>query len=146
MTHATVEIRDMRPADGAHLRAIQRAVMDHPSPQLLTAAIDGLGISLVAVSDRPVGYVFALVGEGTAYVPEIAVDPTRQRQGIGTALLDGLLERTKAPGVDEIRLTVHADDERAREFYRTNGFSVATRLPNYYETGSGVAIVLSRPL
>ncbi|WP_275736630.1 N-acetyltransferase [Halorhabdus sp. SVX81] len=142
----TVDLRDVRPEDHEHLRPIQNAAIDEPSPQLLRAAVDGLGIGLVAVSDRPVGYVFALVGETAAYVPEIAVDPAHQRRGIGTALLDGIAERTAKAGASALRVTVRVDDERARAFYRTHGFREHERLPEYYGTEPAAGVVLSRPL
>ncbi|MFW6437304.1 MAG: GNAT family N-acetyltransferase [Halococcoides sp.] len=145
MTHK-VDIRDIQPDDRTHLSAIQQAALDAPSPRLLAAAVDGLGIGLVAVTDRPVGYAYALLGDDVAYVPEIAVEPSRYRQGIGTALLEALLARVAAAAVAEIRLTVRATDERARAFYRTNGFSEREHMPDYYETEPTGGIVLSRPV
>jgi len=145
MSQDRVEIRDIRPADERRLRSIQRAVLDHPSPQLLTAAASGLGIGLVADADeRTFGYVFAFVGDDTAYVPEIAVDASRHRQGIGSALLETLMQRAGEAGVAELRLTVRAADERARSFYRGHGFEERERLSEYYETTPTTGIVLAR--
>lgn len=146
MARPAVEIRDVRPADEPALRAIQRDVIDEPSPQLLGAAIEGLGITRVAVDDRPVGYGFTLLGDDTAYVPELAVASTHRRRGIGTALLDSLAERAGGAGAATLRLTVHADDERASAFYRSCGFEAVGRHQQYFETGSGVGIDFARPL
>lgn len=146
MARAAVDIRDVRPVDEPVLRAIQRDVIDEPSPQLLGAAIQGLGITRVAADDRPVGYGFALVGDDTAYVPELAVASTHRRRGLGTALLDSLAARAGEAGAATLRLTVHADDDRASAFYRSCGFEEIARHQQYFETGSGVGIDLARPL
>lgn len=146
MPPAGVTLRDVRPAEESALRAIQRDVIDEPSPRLLAAAIDGLGITRVAVDDGPIGYGFVLVGDGAASVPELAVEASAQRRGIGTALLEALAECARETGAETLRLTVHADDERARRFYRVNGFEEVDRQRGYFETGSGTAIDLARPL
>ncbi|CCQ32343.1 Pab acetyltransferase protein [Halorhabdus tiamatea SARL4B] len=146
MARPAVEIRDVRAADEPALRAIQRDVIDEPSPQLLGAATEGLAITRVAVDDQPVGYGFALVGDDTAYVPELAVASAHRRRGIGTALLDSIAERAGEAGATTLRLTVHADDERAKAFYRSCGFEEIARHQQYFATGSGVGIDLAKPL
>ena len=146
MARPAIEIRNVRPADGPALRALQRDVITEPSPALLEAAIEGFGIARVAVDGRPIGYAFALVGDSAVYVPELAVASSHRRRGIGTALLDAVAERAREGSAETLRLTVHADDERAREFYRASGFVEVTRHEEYFETGSETGIDLARPV
>jgi len=146
VTTPAVTIDSARPTDHARLSAIQRAVLSDPSPALLTAALDGAALALVARYDRPVGYVLALTPGAVAYVPELAVDTPWQRRGIGTRLLGSVRDRAAATGAEELRLTVRAGDDEARAFYRDRGFEVLERVPDHYETGSGTGLLLRRPL
>lgn len=51
----------------------------------------------------------------------IAVVPSRRRHGVGRELLDALLERARAEGVDQISLSVQ-QGSAAVAFYERNGF------------------------
>ncbi|MFB6200544.1 MAG: GNAT family N-acetyltransferase [Halorhabdus sp.] len=133
------------------MSAIQHAVLEEPSPTLLSAAVDGTGLALVArpalpdanTTDRPVGYVLVLTADAVAYVPELAVSPDWQRRGVGSVLLAAVSDRVDA---EELRLTVRAEDDDARAFYRDRGFSLREALPDHYETGAGTGLLLGRPL
>lgn len=52
----------------------------------------------------------------------IATDPSAQSRGVGAALLAALEQRLKERGVNRYGLSVRADNPRAVEFYRRNGF------------------------
>lgn len=61
-------------------------------------------------------------------VYSIAVKPTEQRQGYGSALLDFADERAAAIGVDEIRLYTNLRMEKNIAVYRRHGYvEVGTR-------------------
>ncbi|QCC52161.1 GNAT family N-acetyltransferase [Halapricum salinum] len=133
----TRTIREIEPADHHRLGEIQRAALDEPSPDLLAAAADGPLPGFVCLDDdRIVGYVFAVVGDSRAYLPELAIATNSQRQGHGRALLETICERLRSRGVERVRVTTRADDTRAREFYESRGFAVADRVPDYYEDGT----------
>jgi ribosomal-protein-alanine N-acetyltransferase len=138
---------DVRPAtaeDLPRLRAIQRAALAEPWPELLDTAVAGPLPVLVAVEDGPLGYAVVVAGAGQVYVPEIAVDPERQREGIGSTLIEALCDRLRSEGYDAVRLTVREVDEDARAFYREHGFEVVDRVPDHFESGDG--LVLARSL
>jgi ribosomal-protein-alanine N-acetyltransferase len=130
-------VRTGRPADLGPLAPAQAALAD-PAPELLAGALtrDGPVTVLVAVDDGPVGYLLAVPAPETVYVPEIAVRPDRQSEGHGSALLSALFERA-----EEVRLTVAADNERARRFYERHGFQVAERIGDRFESGDGLVLV-----
>jgi ribosomal-protein-alanine N-acetyltransferase len=138
-------VRPGRPADRAALTRIQEALAE-PSPALLSAALDATGtdgplVVLVRVTGGdPVGYTVAVAGP-SVYVPELAVDPAHHREGHGSALVAALRERFDAR---ELRLTVAVTDDRARAFYRSQGFERVDRLPDHFESGDALVLVLSR--
>ncbi|QGN07647.1 N-acetyltransferase [Halorhabdus sp. CBA1104] len=146
MTDATpaVRIRSARESDLPVLRSIQHRTLAEPAPDVLTAIVGGAGLALVAVRAQPVGYVLALTPGKLAYVPELAVVPAHQRNGIGTQLLERVVQRAGADGARQLRVTVHADDESARRFYRDRGFDIEKRLPEQFDAGSGVGLLLVR--
>lgn len=132
-------VRRGRPDDLARLRTIQARTLAEPWPALLETAVEGQPPVYVVVTDRPVGYAIALTdGERVVYVPEIAVHPDHQGEGHGTALLAHLAD-TYAE-FEEVRLTVAADDDRARTFYEENGFEQIDRLADNFESGDGLLL------
>ena len=137
-------IRPARPADETRLRAIQSAALDEPWQDLLAVAIKGAPVLLVRDPGAgPVAYALLVTDHPTAYLAELAVAPPAQRQGHGTALLTAVLDRVRAAGFAELRLTARADDERARSFYDDFDFTVADRLPDHFDHGDGVLLVRS---
>lgn len=146
-------VRPPRSSDRARLLAIQAAALDNPWPGLLSAAVDGppeLFVSEDGVSGsqstggQPVGYALVVPDHPTAYLAELAVDPRRHGEGIGTRLLGTVLVRLGEQGFETVRLTARADDERLRRFYEQAGFVAVDRLPDHY--GDGDAVVLTRTL
>jgi ribosomal-protein-alanine N-acetyltransferase len=147
-------VREGRPGDLPALRAIQTAVLAEPWTELLTVAVDGPPVLLVATpeSTDAAGAAGTLVRSGPAvtdgdddagYLAELAVAPDHQGEGHGSALLDALVDRFRESGVAELRVTVRAVDEAAREFYRERGFERRERLPDHYERGDGFLLVRS---
>ncbi|EMA36211.1 GNAT family N-acetyltransferase [Halococcus hamelinensis] len=130
MTH----VRPATLADRPALRAIQAASLDSPQPSLLDAGLRGAATVLVA-GREPTGYALA-VGRRPTDLVELAVAPDHRNAGRGSALLESLLARGGA-----FRLTVRADDERARRFYERHGFRLEKSLPGYYDDGDGLRLV-----
>ena len=151
MTH---HVRDGRPDDLPALRAVQERALAEPWTELLTLAADGGGPTLLVATDgtggvdsvgdadTPVGYALAVTDEDDAvgYLVELAVAPTHQGEGYGSALVERLVDRFAERRVERLRVTVRAVDERAREFYRDRGFERRERLPDHYESGDGVLL------
>lgn len=140
MTRERPTIRPAIAADEPRLRAIQSAALAEPWPELLSAAIGGPPAVLVAETDRPVGYALVVPGEDAAYLAEIAVAPPEQGRGHGSALLERVLARLAEDGVARLRLTVRADDDRARAFYDGFDFRAVDRVPDHYEDCDGLLL------
>src|SRR3954468_4953855 len=68
------------------------------------------GVALIAEEDgRAVGFVFCVLGDRgrkTAHVTDIYVRPDARNQGIGQALLLGILEPARAAGLEHASLEV----------------------------------------
>jgi ribosomal-protein-alanine N-acetyltransferase len=138
----------VRPAtreDLGRCRAIQAAALSDPWPDLLPTALESGAVFLVIEGDRPAGYAVAFACPGAvAYVPEIAVKPERQGAGLGTRLLRAMLDRLAATGHNRVRLTVRADDERARGFYEARGFEPVERREGQFDDADGLLLERDR--
>lgn len=55
----------------------------------------------------------------------LAVDVSKQAQGVGSAAVELLLAHVAEtrPGAENVRLSVHPENERAQRLYRSRGFS-----------------------
>lgn len=135
-------IRPATERDRVRLEAIQSAALSSPWPELLDTAIDGPPRTLVVDTGAgPIAYALVVPDTPTAYLAELAVTPAKQGHGHGSNLLETVLGQLRADGFETVRLTARADDERARSFYRSFGFTVTERLENHYDDGDGVAMV-----
>lgn len=148
----TPKIREGHPEDLAALKAIQSSALDEPWPELLEIAVSGPQTLLVhtdeiageARRDTPIAYALAIVADGVAYLAEFAVAPSAQGEGRGSELMAALIDRFRAAGLEEIRLTARADDERVHDFYARFDFEPRQRIADHYEDGDGLLFV--RPL
>jgi ribosomal-protein-alanine N-acetyltransferase len=91
---------------------------------------------------RIVGYAGLLIGAGEAEVLTIAVDPTREGHGLGSALLTELLREAAHRGCDDVVLEVRADNDRAQELYRRFGFVQVGVRRGYYQPANVDAWVM----
>jgi len=136
-----VHIRSGTPSDRAELRRIQKGALSEPAPALLESGTDGpLGL-LVATDPEPVGYVLFLPGETRVVILEVAVEPPRQGEGVGSKLLDETLSRLEHDGYAAVHLTARLSDRRVHEFYEHHGFERKQVLPDFFETDDGVVFV-----
>jgi [ribosomal protein S18]-alanine N-acetyltransferase len=83
-------------------------------------------------------------GPNDAYIQTIAVAPSAQRQGLGTALLLSLLAEARRRGASYVDLEVRADNAAAQRLYERHGFVPIARRPRYYQPSGTDAIVMRR--
>jgi ribosomal-protein-alanine N-acetyltransferase len=81
-----------------------------------------------------------------AYVQTIAVAPTAQRRGVGTALLVALIEEATRRGVEHLDLEVRADNEVAQRLYERHHFTQIAVRRNYYQPSGTDAVVMRKEL
>lgn len=58
------------------------------------------------------------------YIPLIAVLPEYQHSGIGKQMMDSLKEKLDGEKINKIQLEVYKDNEKAYNFYTSNGFEI----------------------
>jgi putative acetyltransferase len=124
-----IEIREERPDDVAAVRELNRRAFGQDQESNIVDALRANGaalLSLVAtLNDRVVGHIMyspVSVGgnvKGTALGP-MAVIPERQRQGIGSKLIEAGNQKLKDAGCPFIIVVGHAD------YYPRFGFRPAS--------------------
>jgi ribosomal-protein-alanine N-acetyltransferase len=77
------------------------------------------------------------------HVNNVAVLPQHRGRGMGTALLQHILEEGRRLGAKRATLEVRASNEGARRLYERLGFSVSATRPNYYTNPVEDALLLS---
>ncbi|WAP53298.1 ribosomal protein S18-alanine N-acetyltransferase [Arthrobacter sp. ATA002] len=92
-----------------------------------------------------VGYAGLMCVLPIADVQTIAVAPGAEGAGIGSALLETLINEAKQRGADDVLLEVRADNPRAQRLYRWFGFEQIHVRPRYYRDGAD-ALIMRLPL
>lgn len=107
------------------------------------------GVSLTIAEDDsdPIGFSLARTVTDESELLLLAVDPARQRSGIGRALLEQFVAQARTAGSTRFHLEVR-DGNAAVGLYRTAGFLPAGRRRKYYhgpegETYDAVTLMLT---
>jgi ribosomal-protein-alanine N-acetyltransferase len=79
-----------------------------------------------------VGFVATRARLRIVHLDGLAVDSTRRRRGIGRALLEELVEDSRARGMRAIALHVSVANRAAIALYADEGFVVEGRRPGFY--------------
>lgn len=76
----------------------------------------------------------------------IAVHPTAQGQGVGTALMDEIERRVRDRDARllVIETSSKSDYAATRGFYRARGYEAAARVPDFYDDGDDRVIYIKR--
>jgi ribosomal protein S18 acetylase RimI-like enzyme len=69
------------------------------------------------------------------YIQGIAVAAARRRAGVGRALLRACVARASERGMSHVVLHVGTSNHAAVALYRSEGFDVRARLPDFYREG-----------
>jgi len=87
-----------------------------------------------------------LCGEGIFWLGWTYVQPDHRRHGIGSVLLNAVLQEIRQKGARKLYLDTGATGyEAALAFYTKHGFVHEARLPDYYSDGED-ALILARPV
>ena len=173
-THRTPRLRAMVPADLVDVIALEHELFpDDPwTPEMFAGEVaqpPESRLYLIAevdagdggVADRDIvsgrgatngpamaGYagMMFIPGGTQADVLTIAVRQVCWGQGIGSALLDALLDAGRERGCTEVFLEVRADNPRAHGLYRRRGFADIGLRRGYYQPSGTDAIVMRKDL
>ena len=144
-------LRPMRRGDVDAVAAMEEIVFGAEawSPELLATEMTADPASryyIVADDDGVItgyGGLFAQRG-GQADVLTLAVAAHRWGEGIGGALLDGLLTEAARRDCTEVFLEVRVDNDRAQRLYRRRGFIDIGIRRGYYQPSGTDALVMRR--
>ena len=101
---------------------------------------------LMLVESRPAGFYISDLVAGDSSLMNICVHPEFQGKGLGRALLNEYLARSKAKGAEAWFLEVRAGNRTAIGLYESEGFAEYCRRADYYGTGQDRedAVLMSR--
>jgi ribosomal-protein-alanine N-acetyltransferase len=145
----TVVLRPMGRDDVNAVAALEEALFGAEawSAELLTTEVTTDPASryyIVADDDGVIAGYGGLLAQrgGQADVLTLAVAEDRWGEGIGGALLDGLLAEARQRGCTEIFLEVRVDNDRAQRLYRRRGFADIGIRRSYYQPSGTDALVM----
>lgn len=98
-------------------------------------AADNRAFFAATDGDDLVGYADLYVNAPEAEIQTIAVRETAQGKGVGTALLEAMLDHAREHACSRVLLETRAENAPAIALYEKHGFVVNGRRPNYYALG-----------
>ncbi|MBU1318023.1 MAG: ribosomal protein S18-alanine N-acetyltransferase [candidate division Zixibacteria bacterium] len=97
-------------------------------------------------SGELVGYACLMLFADEAHLTNIATSPQQRGNGIGTQMMDHLIEKAKATGCHAMFLDVRASNSAAISLYNKYRFSELYRRKLYYRNPPEDAVVMVLPL
>ena len=88
------------------------------------------------------GYVVAWFAADQGELANLAVDPSMRRQGVGSILLDAVLDDAGSRGTTALFLEVRESNRAARELYGSRNFVEVGRRKRYYRSPVEDALIL----
>jgi ribosomal protein S18 acetylase RimI-like enzyme len=137
---ARFTVRKVRPADLNRILEIERASFgaDAYDRNLFAEYLGKCGDLFLAVERRGIvrGYLIAGARGRRAELISVAVSPADRGAGAASAMMESVLRRLRARGVERLFLTVKTSNLGAQAFYAKYAFEFVRRVPRYYEDGS----------
>ena len=113
---------------------------------------DSFTSSMVAETERLdlepeiAGFVIFHIADRISEIYNIAVDNSYARLGVGTSLMQHVIESSRSEGARKLMLEVRKSNSRAIQFYNGFGFDIAGERDNYYSSPLEDAYVMERDL
>jgi len=85
--------------------------------------------------DRTVGFCMLSIGDGVGEVVAVAVDPLWQGRGIGTQLMQAIVEDARGMGLGLLVLKTATRNLPAQGMFRRIGFEETGRVAGYHAGG-----------
>ncbi len=131
-------LRPLLPDDVPRVAELERRLFGPSawSEAMVAGELDAPGrwyLAAVEGQGTLVGYAGLWFDGDVTQVMTIGVVPAAQRQGIGTALLSALVDRSRALGASAVLLEVRVDNVPAITMYERFGFAVLSRRRRYYQ-------------
>jgi [ribosomal protein S18]-alanine N-acetyltransferase len=148
---AGLNVRPATPEDISAIVAIQQknpqaAEWKESDYARLAEAPSGVLLVAEAAAGQILGFAAAQGVADEAELQNLAVDPERQRHGLGQALLEGVHRRLRAAGIKRIYLEVRPSNESALALYQSSAYTIVGRRQDYYSAPQEDALILSADL
>jgi ribosomal-protein-alanine N-acetyltransferase len=130
----------MQIADVDAVWELEKTVFPHPwsRANFVDSLANGYDAWLLRdAQDLLVGYFLVMYAVDEAHLLDVAVARQRQGMGLGRYLLDRIVERARARGMESILLEVRPSNERALQVYQHYGFTQIGRRKGYYPAHEG---------
>ena len=95
-------------------------------------------------TDKVIGYAGLLVAADEGYITNVAVDPSRRRQGVAAQLLQVFDNFARGNRLAFLTLEVRPSNAAAIALYRGFGFREVGRRRNYYDLPKEDALILTK--
>jgi len=149
MEHGELRVRRMTEDDLGAVCRIERTVFGAPwSRESFRREVAEVANALPMVAEDDgsvIGYSISWIVVDELHIGNLAVDPARQGEGIGTELLLASIERAVRAGVATATLEVRASNDRAIRLYERHGFRpIAIRKRYYSDNGEDALVMMAR--
>lgn len=151
----STHVRDGDAGDIAAVMEVMSAAFDPihgeawSAPQCLSAlTIPGTALMIAEAAGRPTGFALFRTLLDEAELLLIACSPRHRRRGIGSLLLEAVLQRVAEAGGNKLHLEMRANNP-ALDFYLCRGFTNVGRRRDYYRGLDGCftdALTMQRDL
>ena len=143
----SIRIQDAELCHIDGIEAIEQTCFSMPwsRDQLVRSLPDEDHIMLAALNDdgAVMGYVGLMSVLDEGYIANVAVAEEFRRCGVGAALIDALIKRSRERELAFITLEVRESNAAARGLYRKFGFIDVGRRKNYYFKPTEDAILMT---
>ena len=131
------------------LEQLERMCFSRPwSKKMLAEELDNqCAAFLVALepgTERVIGYAGLLVAADEGYITNVAVDPSRRRQGVAAQLLQVFDNFARGNRLAFLTLEVRPSNAAAIALYEGFGFREVGRRRNYYDLPKEDALILTK--
>lgn len=137
-------IRNFAPSDLNRVYEIERQSFKDPYHVMFLLNLYELYSTtffVAEVESLVVGYVISRRVDTSGHVIAIAVAPEHRNRGIGTALMQAVMQKFKEMSLKDVWLEVRMSNTAARQFYKNLGFEERRIVSLYYSDGESAVIL-----
>ena len=142
-----IRIVDTRPEHLDDILLMEQQCFSVPwtRDQLAAQMTDSMYIFLATEdeSGRAVGYVGLMYVLDEGYISNVAVSPSRRREGIADMLLTELYARAKAKKLSFLTLEVSESNAPAQSLYKKHGYTEVGMRKGYYSLPKEDAVLMT---
>lgn len=147
---ALLDVRPMAESDLGSILAIEAAAYEFPWTLAIFRDCLRVGYCcwVLEHDGSPAGYGVMSVGAGESHILNLCIQPDLQGLGLGTYLLNCLLDIARGHNADTAFLEVRPSNDAAKRLYLRAGFDEVGMRRNYYPApfGREDAIIMARSL